>query len=243
MTSPSHGATGPSRFLAAAVLMVVVLAMPGTLLAQSVPDTSRIQLEVWTETTPLQDGLPGPELSQAKLDSILATEARNLFSGMIHGYTFTYRPSDIARGVEELFEFRPRGIIQSTATVSEKGYGLMALQSWTKDNMARAILAYQCTPAEHAALSRWRMAEIPDAAGTGGQDYRSGPEDRTKAFAMACKEAVRAYGRALTRNKPDRITGRFALAAAPRFRIDNGTWYADVRIRLIVEDLDAWRTW
>ncbi len=236
--------SGPMTiFLPVSTLLLVFFGPITVALAQSVPDTSRIQLEVWTETTPLLDGLPGPELSQDVMNTILVNEARSLISGMIHGYTFTYRPSDTARAVEELFEFRPLGMVNSKATVSEKGYGLMALQTWTKDNMARAILAYQCTPAEHAALSRWRNAEIPDAAGTGSQDYKSGLEDRSKAFAQACKEAVRAYGRGLTKNKPDRITGRFALAGTPKYKIDNGTWYVDVRIRLILEDIDAWRTW
>jgi hypothetical protein len=216
--------------------MISLFLLVGTSWAQTGRGTS-IQGEFWTTLNPLVNGIPQQSPSRDVLTLIILSEARSFFSGMIFGYSFTYTPYDAARKISEHFVLLPRGFVQASNTQ------LDFIDSRIQEGRFMVRLAYRPNSTENATWQRWKSAALPDSVGMGISNMANNPDARYESFRLACKEAVRAYGRSISKNKPNEMRGSFALAALPVFSIQSGEYVCRVRIRMQLEEIDAYRTW
>lgn len=223
------------RFLRSLIPLAVLVAAAFPLTAQLGPDLTLLQGEVWTETAPLRDGLPGPDLDKAGVSQAVLKTARHGFSGMIYGYRFDYRPLDETRQIKEKFVLEPVALIPETSP------GLEFVESRQEENQIFSAFRYRTTALEQRALGRWYSPKVPDSGGLGKASYHDGLQARALAFELACKEAVRAYGRFVSRNKPARMRGNLALVKLPRYRVESGQWVVDVHVRLIIDSIEPYR--
>jgi len=218
--------------LAGLLFFALIVAWPA-----SAEDSSLLQGELWTELEPVELGIPQAKPDTDKQLRTILEEARHYFSGMIWGYTFSYVPYDKARNIAEKF------IITQNYVMPWGAKGLSFTRGEIRNALLFWILRYEPTLSERSRVDMWRKASVPVAGGIGKGPIDKGTDGKQTAFEQACKQAVRDYARALTRNKPDEVRGTFALTQLPGFRVVDGAYLADVRMRLHIEDIDAYRTY
>ena len=200
-------------------------------------DLTSLQGEFWLDYQPMgQDG-PKPAPTKDEALKALLEEARVCFSAMIYGYDFTYRPGDTTRQAEEGFTLTPSGQISW-------GDADMEFREMRSDAASLYLrVRYLTKPDEIARLEAWSSNHLMDSSAAGRSSYFLGTSGKLKAFEASCREAVRAYARSLTHNKPDMIEGHFILSELPRFGVIAGEYQAITRIKLRIDTLDAYRNY
>ena len=153
-------------------------------------------------------------------------EARQVFSGMMYGWSFRYVPENKARGYTESWE---------TESIHEIPWGDPSLhlrQSWQEEHILYAIIDYQLNDEQQLRRRAWAGARAEVLQGSGEAPYYSGDaavEQRQAAIQDAMRMAVREYLRARNSTPPREVTGRIILAEAPRITIASGMYCAFVR--------------
>ena len=173
---------------------------------------------------------------EAKIKELL-DEAVFVYSGMIYGFTFTYTPSDLRRGVAEEFSITPAATIQ---------YGDPAMRARsTRKEEARTIvrLEYRCEERHRTWLNFWSSSAFPviAGAGAGSNPVILGAETRREAIEQAVKESVRSYMRGRIHNKPRSISGNFVFTEPPVIRYSAGLYTATVRMKVDIADVEAYK--
>jgi hypothetical protein len=222
------------RMLLVAILSLLGLAAVG---GQSIPDISLLNGSLWTEIEPLADGVPGPRLALDTLRERNKQRALDYFSAMIYGYHFVYVPGDQGRQVADSFELKPRARIAADSPGLELDHGSY------QNNTYVSNFRYRTTALEQRSLRVWNHPNVPNSGGIGHVSYHQDGDGPALALEAAAKEAVRAYGRAITRNKPRRMEGSLALVRFPYITIDNGRWFANVAVRIVLRDLEQYRNY
>ncbi len=173
----------------------------------------------------------------------LLAEARWVFSGMVWGFDYVYTPSDKARAIEELFEIRPRSAEAGT------GLDLRPVSARLETTTLIALVAYKPNWIEQRQMASWKNSSAAIQGSGTALAFRTGTEGeqaaaqviaRRDAVTDAAQEALRAYLRGVTHNKPREVRGSFALAAAPRLFIRAGSWKATVKIYARVDEIIAY---
>lgn len=174
----------------------------------------------------------------AEAAASILEEARWTFAGMIWGFDYSYTPSDRARAVEECFDIRPRfpeaiaAMRLHAASARLAGSTLLVTVEFYPEAPARAELASWKTVSA-AAQGRGSAPMLAAmAAGSMGQ-----VEARREATTVAIHEALRAYLRTVTHNKPREVLGSFAFYAPPRIFVRDGNWVASVRLYTRVDQI------
>ena len=191
----------------ASVLLLLLLSASAT--SGQGRDYPVFDAEFWffNEYEPL---FPGPEQdirkpgtaenSRKKIEQLLE-EASFVFSGMIYGFNFSYTPSDISRGVDEIFEFAPAAVIL-------KGDPALTVRKTRRDKERTYVsIEYRCDERHGNWISYWNSAAFPVTGGSGKGIPDASPDARKNAAADAVKEAVREYMRGRVHNKPRSISG------------------------------------
>ncbi len=162
----------------------------------------------------------------------LLDEAVFVYSGMIYGFTFTYTPSDIKRGVKEEFVIVPTAVIQ---------YGDPALNvKSTRREKAKTFvrIEYRCTDYQQNWIDYWKSSIFPLIGGTGTSFAGEGAASRIEAMEQAVKETVRNYMRGKIHNKPKSISGSFIFQEAPVITHAAGLYTASVKIKLDITNIE-----
>ena len=199
--------------------------------------------EFWfvTENVPVFGDINRDEQAEAQNDEArikeLLDEAVFVYSGMIYGFTFSYTPSDLRRGVGEEFSMIPTASIQ---------YGDPAMRARsTRREGSRTIvrLEYRCEERHQAWLNFWNSSVFPviAGAGSGSNPVIRGAETRIEAIEQAVKESVRTYMRGRIHNKPRSISGSFVFTEPPVVRYSAGLYTATVRMKVDIMDVEAYK--
>jgi len=167
-------------------------------------------------------------------------EARWVFSGMVWGFDYVYTPSDKARAIDELFEIRSRspqaGLVMDLRPVSAR----------LEDTTLIALVAYRPNAVERREMAAWGASSAAVQGMGSARAFRNGAEGavaeaqaaaRRDAMTDAVQEALRAYLRGVTHNKPREVRGSFALTSAPRLFLRAGSWIATVKLYARVEEI------
>ncbi|MBU0928033.1 MAG: hypothetical protein KKA67_09810 [Spirochaetes bacterium] len=186
--------------------------------------------------------IPDGEAAAALLD-----EARWTFSGMVWGFSYVYTPSDRARSVAELFEIEPlapaaaSAIAPSVVSTRLEGTALVAELEYYLDRAKRLELeAWKSSRAVEQGRGSSPAFSVPSLESGPREEGDGSPAPvagRRAAVVAAVREALRAYLRELTHNKPREVRGSFAFASPPRIFLKEGSWIASVRIYARVDEI------
>lgn len=192
-----------------------------------------LQGELWMPFQALAPGELERKVPDAqKLDALLE-EMQTVFSGMVYGWSFTYRPVDKERGVPEFLDVVPLGRIVGT-TGDPKTARALAVS--TRIDEASGILTvlfrYYMPPYEAARRQAWASYNLDQAAGTGKAAAVDRLESRLDALRQALKEAVRNLLRPRYYNRPQEIRGEALLREVPRYFLQSGQYVCTARFQM-----------
>lgn len=223
----------------ASVLLILLLSASAA--SGQVRDYPVFDAEFWffNEKEPLFSGPQQKNTEKEKEEHIkklgdLLEEASFAFSGMIYGFNFNYTPSDISRGVDEIFEFTPAAVIL-------KGDPALTVKKTRRDKERTYVsIEYRCDERHGNWISYWNSAAFPVTGGSGKGIPGASPDARKKAVSDAVKEAVREYMRGRIHNKPRSISGSCVFSEPPVITHAAGLYTASVKIRLEVKDVERY---
>lgn len=217
--------------------------------AQGKPPAIRLELPVLLDPPPSLEEFTGvtvpgyePRLPDGEAGRALLAEAYWLVGGMIRGFDFVYTPSDRARAIAESFEARPSFSPEADPT----GFSVASVR---RDGaVVLATVEYALGPAGESELAAWSSSgyAVSRARGTASALASSGAASsglpaatlaRREAVLAAAREAIRAYLRGVTHNKPREARGSFSFAAPPRIYLKAGVWVADLRVFISVQGI------
>lgn len=211
--------------------MTVLFVVPGY--AQAQFTDTLLQGELWL---PFQALLPG-ELEkrvpdQEKLDALLE-EMQTVFSGMIYGWSFNYRPVAPDRGVTEFLDVVPLGRIVGT-TGDPKTARAVAVSTRLDEQsgVLTVLFRYSMPPFEASRRLAWASFNLEQAAGVGKAKVADRLESRLDALRQAVKEAVRNLMRPKLYNRPQEIKGEALLREVPRYSMQSGQYVCSARFQI-----------
>jgi hypothetical protein len=213
--------------------LILVLILTGLLFAPlpvAAQEYDPVEADIWIELDAAYDTLDPVRMEEAR--RLADGEARFLLSGMIYGYSFSYRPLDRERGIDEEFLLESEGEISQAklVPVDVRGRG------------SRVMLLYRYYPdlKEYLRISSWLGAAVPSVIGYGEARFVLGHEGKMEAYRQALKEAVREYLRPRVRNKPRRIEGELFLIDTPGVGVQAGKYTVRMRLRINIRDVDGY---
>ena len=207
-------------------------------LAAQVRDLPVFNNEFWffAEGDPLfnvmeKDKTEQEEAVNKKIKDLL-DEAVFVYSGMIYGFSFTYTPSDLKRGVKEEFTIVPAATIPF-------GDPALSVKSTRKEKAKTFVkIEYRCEDRHKCWLDLWSSSAFPLVGGSGTSFANTGAASRIEAMEQAVKESVREYMRGRIHNKPKSITGNFVFKEAPVIMFAAGLYTASVKIKLDIMNVE-----
>ncbi len=212
------------------LILIILSLFIHPLTAQEYPP---VEADIWIDLDTSWESLSPLGFTEAR--ELADTEAGFLLSGMVYGYTFSYRPLDRTRGISEEF------ILESAA---ELGTRLPPpVDARGRENRAMLLYRYYPEKEEYLRISSWLSAAIPSVIGYGEGRYILGHEGKMEAYRQALKEAVREYARARIRNKPRRLEGSLFLIDTPTVGVQAGKYTVRMRLKISLREVDAYKTW
>jgi hypothetical protein len=224
-------------------LFPIILLAGGCLLGLALPeplnarDFTSLQGEFWLDFQPMGKDGPQAPLSADEATRTLLEEARTVYSAIIYGYDFSWRPADPSRKAVDSFTMTPAGAIPW-------GDPDMEFRETRRDESSLYLrVRYLVKPFEQARLEAWTRNDRTDASGTGTASYFDGPSGKLKAFSEACKAAIRDMARGVALNRPSMVTGRFVVSEMPRVIVRSGLYQYTVRLKLQLDGIDSYRSY
>ncbi len=214
-----------TRFL----LLLALTALP--LAAQEEFESTVLQGELWMPFEPITPGeLERRAPDEAKLDALLE-EMRTVFSGMIYGWSFRYKPSDKVRGAVEVLEVVPIFEIQKGSRRVE----VAQTRFIASTSVLNVLFRYRMADFEAGRRQSWASFNLDQAAGTGYSPVLDRTESRIEALYQALKEALRNLLRPQVYNKPMEIKGEALLRQVPLYALESGRYRctASFQVRII----------
>src|SRR5574344_2102359 len=215
-------ATYMHRFLLNRLCVSVLLLFEASAVFPQTPSVvEHIRIPLWAEL----DAYPG--LAEAQNTSAgvfdypvsrIRQLAPFLISGMVHGWEFSYTPSDRMRNVEEYFEFsdiQPLGEEENNISYSDPWVEDGKVNCWTEFTRTRQMIRD---------YSLWSSITNPKIAGIGYGKIEDGFDGIREAVQEAVKNAIRSYYRTRIRNKPKEIRGKVLVRSEPLIGIDQGRY-------------------
>lgn len=169
---------------------------------------------------------------QQKLDALLE-EMQTVFSGMVYGWSFTYRPTDKERGVTEALDVTPLGRIKGTTGSVDTARALaVSTRIDEQSGLLTVVFRYYLPAFEASRRQAWASSNLDQAAGTGKSKAVDRLESRLDALRQAVKEAVRNLLRPKIYNRPQEIVGEALLREVPRYSLQAGQYVCSARFQM-----------
>lgn len=199
----------------------------------AIPGDHIIIEEFWVtlhNTKPgLQSVLDNPDDEIRDAIDRLYGELVFVLSGMIYGFEFRYVPLDRMRQIDEEFDLVPRSLII-------RGDPRMRVKASRIENNKLFIQArYTLEDFQASWRDAWQNNTTAFSSARGRAHFDQTEEMRIQAIEAAVKEAIRAYCRPRIANKPAEIKGAVLLQEAPRILVMEGSYLAEVRIKLMID--------
>jgi hypothetical protein len=216
---------GAATLALLALLALIALATP--LNAQTpeppAPYDGVVTIEVWSDLDRIIHG-------ESPIEERLLREVQYTLSGMIYGWEYVYTPQFPARGVERRFELTPIAGIPW-------GDPRLTLRNLRDDRtVLYGQVDFALSESDRARISAWRSMSTERSAGIGSAPLLQGYPSKITAIEEAIHQAIRDYLRSITFNPPREVRGRVVLERQPRIRTVSGTWEAQVRVLLVVDE-------
>ena len=196
-------------------------AKAGAAFSQTPDIVAHIRIPLWAEL----DAYPGLAEAQDTSAGVfdyssarLKTLAPFIIGGMVHGWNFSYTPSDKLRGVEEYVDFFP------VRELGEAEQSIAYTKPWVEEGKVYCWVEFTRTEAMIRNYYLWASITNDTVHGIGYGKISDGFDGITNAVRDAIKNAVRAYFRTKIKNKPKEIRGRVLLRQEPLIGIDAGRY-------------------
>ncbi|HEQ70903.1 MAG TPA: hypothetical protein ENN69_00295 [Spirochaetia bacterium] len=197
-----------------------------------------LAIEVWCELEPIvYDQNAHFPLTEEEAYRRMFEEARQIFSGMIYGYSFTYIPGDRARGVKEEF------ILEPVAMIEWGDPNLTLIQRTYENNRFYGRFTYELAGFQEKRIASWRTIAIPTDSGKGEGQLILGLEGKRLSRVQAVKYAVRNLLRPALLNKPREVRGRVLLLEGPETVMHAGMYITNVKVKIDVTDVVPYRVY
>jgi hypothetical protein len=205
---------------------LVLLLLASIVLPAAADD--RLFIRPWIELEPLVR-------IEAEARHRLLEEARELFSGMVYGWTFVYTPGDRERRVAEIFDLSP---------VAEIPWGsprLSVRESEVEGTRLYARICYTMSADELARRTAWSSSSAALSTGRGSAPAIGGPAQKAASLEAAIREAVRVHLNTRVLNKPREIRGEIVLWDDPYTTVRSGAYSTTARVKLRVSEITPYR--
>ena len=196
-------------------------AKAGAAFSQTPDIVAHIRIPLWAELdaypalTEAQDSSTGIfDYSIARLKTL----APFIIGGMVHGWNFSYTPSDKLRGVEEYMDFSP---VRELGKVEQR---ITYAKPWIENGKVYCWAEFTRTESMIGNYYLWASITNDTVHGIGYGKISDGFDGITNAVRDAIKNAVRAYFRTKIKNKPKEIRGKVLLRREPLIGIDAGRY-------------------
>ena len=196
-------------------------AKAGAAFSQTPDIVAHIRIPLWAEL----DAYPGlaeaQDISAGIFDystARLKTLGPFIIGGMVHGWNFSYTPSDKLRGVEEYMEFSPvreLGEAEQNITYAKPRIEEGKVYCWAEFTRTESMIGNYYL---------WASITNDTVHGIGYGKISDGFDGIRNAVREAIKDAVRAYFRTKIKNKPKEIRGKVLLRREPLIGIDAGRY-------------------
>lgn len=198
-------------------------------------DLEYLDISLTIERHPLGTESVPQQLKQEELGNILLTEAAYIIAGMIYGFEFVYEPGDSDREQPTEFQMALRGEIAAGDP------RLRVREMRTDANLIHGRFFYYLEDFQRRRILAWQSNALPTPSGIGEAAIWTGVDNRVAAIENGVRLAVRNYLRERIYARPRQIAGTAVLAQAPRIRIVDGNYRAEVLIHLQIEELEPYR--
>jgi len=225
-----------ARSLPLVLCALLFFSPAGPLFSQAEFTDTLLQGELWMPFQALNPGeLEKRVPDQEKLDALLE-EMQTVFSGMIYGWSFVYRPADPDRKVDEFLDVSPLGrIVGSTGDPKTARALAVSTRLDDKQGILTVNFRYYPAPYESARRTAWASFNLDQAAGVGKAKAVDRLESRLDALRQALKQAVRNLLRPKVYNRPQEIKGEALLREVPRYSLQAGQYVcaAQFQVRIL----------
>ena len=217
----------------AVLILVLALPLAGLGAAPDIALRSRFSIDL--------EGIPGsPDpvlLRDSEGAELLLEEAAWVFSGEIDGFDFEWTPANKVRAITEAFTLRPQGLLRSPDRRLVPG-------SFVRErNQLWVWIDFVADMTDQANMAMNRAASWKSSQGIAAIPLSRGWAGRREACVAAIKAGIEAWSRSVEPNRPSFVKGRVLLTAVPLISFTEGSWRAQVRIRLQVVELRNWDIW
>ncbi|MEI6387735.1 MAG: hypothetical protein WCQ50_13945 [Spirochaetota bacterium] len=223
----------PAALRGVGLFLALSLSGPGLAAAPDLTLRSRFSIDL--------EGIPGsPDpvlLRDSEGASLLLEEAAWVFSGEIDGFDFEWTPVNKARAIAEAFSLKSQGLVRSGDRRLVPGSALR------ERNQLYVWIDFVPDMTDQATMAMNRAASWKSSQGLAAAALTKGWAGRREACVAAIKAGIEAWARSVEPNRPNFIKGRVLLAGVPLISITEGSWRAQVRIRLQVLELRNWDIW
>jgi len=205
----------------------------GSLDAQAEFTDTTLQGELWMPFQVIGPGeLENRVPDEKKLDALLE-EMQTVFSGMVYGWSFTYRPVDPERKVPEFLDVKPLGRIIGTTGDPATSRALAVSTRLDEENGIMTVLfRYYMPTFEASRRLSWASSNLDQAAGVGKAKAVDRLESRLDALRQAVKDAVRNLLKPRYYNRPQEIKGEALLREVPRYYLESGQYVCSARFQM-----------
>lgn len=213
------------RFASAIFFLFAACVCPyakaGAAFSQTPDVIEHIRIPLWAEL----DAYPGlaeaQDISAGVFDyssTRLKTLAPFIIGGMVHGWNFSYTPSDKLRGVEGYIDFSP------VQDLGEAEQNITYAKPWIENGKVYCWAEFTRTASMIGNYYLWASITNDTVHGIGYGKISDGFDGIRDAVRDAIKDAVRTYFRTKIKNKPKEIRGRVLLRREPLIGIDAGRY-------------------
>ncbi len=152
--------------------------------------------------------------------------SRYVLAGMAYGWKFSYTPYDKKRGVKEVFELVPIksiGMRDKSVKVTDVDVKYPYCYCWVE---------YRLPEAYRLRHDFWKSGSYKVIKSRGKGDRSDELQGVYDAYRDAAKNAIRAYGRKILKNKPKEINGEILIKDSPRLFVASGYFQVDLELYL-----------
>lgn len=199
-------------------------------------DQDLIAIRLWCELEPMVQENEEYPLSTEAAQMRVLEEAREILSGMIYGFRFSYTPGDETRQINEEFTATP------IAEILWGDPNMRITDAYVRDTFLFVKVYYDLEDFQSARRRAWASNSVDSSSGVGEYSVfiAPSPEGKRRALKEALKNAIRNALRPVHFNKPREVTGEMLIWSEPHTIIQSGTYTTQLDVKLRVKEIRSY---
>jgi len=193
-----------------------------------------LRAEFWTDLDlPPHEGESYP-LPDSVAASRVLDEAAWVFSGMIEGFAFDWKPENKGRQIKDSFVLTP------ASAIAQGDPRLVPGPTTKSSSRLGAWIDFRPDDSDRLFLESTRSPEWKSAQGVGAFSRSGGWKGRREAYVAAARAALESWEREAEPQRPDEVKGRLVFATAPSVFVEENAWVVRARVRIEILETRRW---